>query len=117
VKRLETEEKMNKKRKGLYWGGGLIAAFLLIIVSWMALETGVEITSRADFCGVCHSMKPMVASYEASMHGGNNPRGIMTACTDCHVSHENIYEHFIGKAKSGTHDVWVMFGLHLPLMK
>jgi uncharacterized membrane protein YdcZ (DUF606 family) len=44
---------MNKKRKRLYWVGGLIGVFLLIIVSWMALETGVEITSHADFCGVC----------------------------------------------------------------
>lgn len=98
---------MNTKKKAIYWGGGITAAFLLGIISWMVLETGVEITSHADFCIVCHSMEPMVASYEASTHGGNNPRGIMTPCTDCHVSHENIFSHFIGKAKSGTHDVWV----------
>lgn len=98
---------MNRKRKVIYWGGGITAAFLLAIISWMVLETGVEITSHADFCIICHSMEPMVASYKASTHGGNNPRGIMTPCTDCHVSHENIYTHFVGKAKSGTHDIWV----------
>lgn len=31
----------------------------------------------------------------------------MAACTDCHVSHENIFTHFVGKAQSGTHDIWV----------
>lgn len=99
---------MNKKRKGLYWIGGILALFLITTLSWMVLETGIEVTSRADFCGVCHSMEPMVASYKASTHGGNNPRGIMAACTDCHVSHENVFAHFAGKAQSGTHDVWVM---------
>ena len=98
---------MDKKRKVVYWLGGIVAAFMLITISWMVLETGVEVTSKADFCNVCHSMKPMVASYKASTHGGNNPRGIMSACTDCHVSHENVFAHFIGKAESGTHDVWV----------
>ena len=31
----------------------------------------------------------------------------MAACTDCHVSHKNVFAHFAGKAQSGTHDVWV----------
>lgn len=98
---------MKKSKKPLYWLGITASLFLLIVVSWMALETGVEITSHADFCSVCHSMEPVVKSYKASIHGGNNPRGIMTACTDCHVSHENLFTHFVGKARSGTHDVWV----------
>jgi len=51
---------MDKKRKALYWIGGLIAAFLITIISWMVLETGIEISSKADFCGTCHSMEPMV---------------------------------------------------------
>ena len=104
----EEKVKLDKKRKRLYWVGGISVAFLLIIISWMALETGVEIISHADFCIVCHVMEPMVDSYLASTHGGNNDRGIMTPCTDCHVSHENIFTHFVGKAKSGTHDIWVV---------
>jgi len=101
------EVKMEKRKKVLYWLGIPASLFVLIVVSWMALETGIEISSRADFCSICHSMEPMVASYRASIHGGNNPRGIMSACTDCHVSHENLFAHFVGKAKSGTHDIWV----------
>ena len=98
---------MKKNKKALYWLGGIAVLLVLVVFSWMVLETGIEISSRADFCNVCHSMEPMVASYKASIHGGNNPRGIMAACTDCHVSHENVFAHFIGKAQSGTHDVWV----------
>ncbi len=86
---------------------GIGAVFLLIIVAWMAMETGVEVTSHADFCATCHAMEPMVASYRASTHGGNNPRGVMAACTDCHTSHENVFDFFIAKARSGTHDIWV----------
>lgn len=102
-----TEEKVTKKRKWPYWVGGIAIALLVFLISWMTIETGIEVTSRADFCGACHVMEPMVESYHASVHGGNNPRGVMAACTDCHVSHENVFAHFVGKARSGTHDVWV----------
>lgn len=84
-----------------------MALGLVFIIAWMAIETGIEITSHADFCGACHVMEPMVDSYHADIHGGNNPRGIMAPCTDCHVSHENVVSHFVGKARSGTHDAFV----------
>ena len=98
---------MTKRKKLLNFVGIIAGLIILVIVSWMALEMGVEVSSHADFCGVCHSMEPMVKSYQVSTHGGNNPRGIMAACTDCHVSHENVFTHFVGKAQSGTHDVWI----------
>ena len=98
---------MSKHKKKFYWLAGLAVLFVIMIISWMAIETGIEISSRANFCGTCHAMEPMVKSYRDSTHGGSNPRGITAACTDCHVSHENIFKHFIGKAQSGTHDVWV----------
>jgi len=77
---VKVEVKMEKRKKALYWLGLPASLFVLIVISWMALETGIEISSRAD---------------------------IMSACTDCHVSHENLFAHFVGKAKSGTHDIWV----------
>jgi cytochrome c-type protein NapC len=98
---------MQKNKKILSWLGGLAAFFLVIVFSWMTVETGVEITSHADFCIGCHTMEPMIKSYHDSVHGGQNERGVMAACTDCHVSHENIFAHFMGKAQSGTHDAWV----------
>jgi len=98
---------MTKNKKLLSWLGGTLLFFVLIIVSWMVMETGVEVTSHADFCIGCHTMEPMVNSYHDDVHGGQNERGIVAACTDCHVSHENVFAHFAGKAQSGTHDAWV----------
>jgi cytochrome c-type protein NapC len=98
---------MKKSKKFLNLLGGTFALFILVVASWIVVETGIEVTSHADFCVVCHAMEPMVKSYQDSMHGGNNPRGIMTPCTDCHVSHKNVFAHFVGKARSGTHDAWV----------
>jgi cytochrome c-type protein NapC len=98
---------MKENRKIIYWLGGTGAVFLLAVFSWAVVETGIEVTSRPEFCDTCHAMEPMAKSYLDSTHGGNNDRGIMSACTDCHVSHENVFAHFLGKARSGTHDVWV----------
>ncbi|MBN1303681.1 MAG: NapC/NirT family cytochrome c [Anaerolineales bacterium] len=95
------------KKRIIYWLGGAAVFFVLVILSWMTVETGIEVSSRATFCGACHAMEPMVNSYRDNTHGGNNPRGITAACTDCHVSHENLLAHFVGKARSGTHDIWV----------
>lgn len=97
---------MEKRKKIIKWLIGIGVFFVLVIISWMVTETGIEISSHADFCGVCHAMEPMVKSYRDSVHGGNNPRGIMAACTDCHTSHENVVKHFFTKARSGTHDIW-----------
>ena len=98
---------MKKNKKVFSWSSIVGGLLLLIIISWMTIETGIEISSHADFCGVCHAMEPMVKSYHISTHGGNNPRGVMAGCTDCHVSHKNVFTHFVGKARSGTHDAWV----------
>ncbi len=98
---------MKKSKKTFVWIGIIGGLLLLTVISWMTIETGIEVSSHADFCGTCHAMEAMVNSYHDSVHGGNNPRGIMAACTDCHTSHVNVYSHFISKAQSGTHDVWV----------
>ena len=98
---------MKKRKKILIYAIIAASFFVLMIVSWMVVETSIEVTSDAFFCNTCHAMEPMVASYGDSIHGGDNTLGIMAACTDCHVSHENLFAHFAGKAKSGTHDIWV----------
>ncbi len=98
---------MSKGKKTFSWVGGIVVLFLLIVVSWMGIETSIEVSSHADFCIVCHAMEPMVESYHDSVHGGNNPRGIMAACTDCHTDHTNVVTHLFTKARSGSHDIWV----------
>jgi len=82
---------------------------LLIPLSWMAVETSIDLSSHDDFCGQCHTMTPMVKAYRQSEHGGTNPVGFKAKCTDCHVSHENLALHLLGKAESGSHDIWVEF--------
>ena len=98
---------MKSNKRIIYWLGGIAAALFLGIIAWAVLETGIEVTSRPEFCDTCHAMEPMVKSYLDSTHGGDNDRGITAACTDCHVSHDNVLAHFLGKARSGTHDAWV----------
>jgi cytochrome c-type protein NapC len=101
------EANLKKRKKSFYIFILIVSFFALVVISWMVIETGIEISSHADFCSACHSMQPMVDSYLNSTHGGNNDHGVMAACTDCHVSHDNVLAHFFGKAKSGTHDAWV----------
>ena len=98
---------MKKRKKALKFLAISAGFFVLMIVSWMFVETSIEITSDAFFCSTCHVMEPMVLAYQDSIHGGDNNLGIMAACTDCHVSHESMFAHFMGKAQSGTHDIWV----------
>jgi len=40
---------MKKNKKALYWLVGIAALFVLVVISWMVLETGIEISSHADF--------------------------------------------------------------------
>ncbi len=98
---------MKGKRRIAYILAGIAAVLILAVVAWMVMETGVEVTSHAGFCGTCHAMEPMVASYKESIHGGNNPYGVAADCTACHTSHKNVVDFFFAKARSGTHDIWV----------
>lgn len=67
----------------------------------------VKHTSDVNFCGACHSMKPMAASYRNSIHGGYGDSGIMVTCADCHLPHESTAGYMIQKVKTGLWDVWV----------
>jgi len=97
-----------KKNTFLKIIGFLIILSFLSIGSWVSIEATIEATSGEAFCGSCHPMDPMIDSFLESTHGGNNEHGVMAACTDCHISHENPFLHLLGKAKAGSHDVWVM---------
>jgi cytochrome c-type protein NapC len=64
-------------------------------------------TSEADFCGSCHSMKPMIEAFEASVHGGRNPSGTRTTCVTCHLPQEGLTRLTIEKIRAGLHAYWV----------
>ncbi len=100
---------MKNTKRVLYVLSAIAGVFIFAIVSWVFIEANIDVTSRPTFCVSCHPMEPMVASYHKSLHGGNNPRGVTADCTDCHVTHESLPAHILGKARSGTHDFWVMY--------
>jgi nitrate/TMAO reductase-like tetraheme cytochrome c subunit len=56
---------------------GFIGA-LVLAVGLVGMLTAVEITSRPQFCGSCHIMKPYYSSWKHSAHN-------TVACVDCHI--------------------------------
>ncbi|HSN70141.1 MAG TPA: NapC/NirT family cytochrome c [Steroidobacteraceae bacterium] len=77
-----------------------------VVAAWMVTETMVEETSGAEFCGSCHTMAPMVASYRADVHGGAGLEGVQAKCNYCHVPADNVFIYMVKKAQFGLHDVW-----------
>ncbi len=87
--------------------GGLLLLFVVVPLSWVAVESGIQATAGERFCGSCHVMQPMVAAYRESVHGGNNAVGFKAECTACHVSHANPMAYLWSKSVSGTTDLLV----------
>jgi hypothetical protein len=57
---------------------GLIGGMLLA-VGLVALFSAVEVSSRPQFCGSCHVMKPYYESWKESSHKN-------IACVECHIA-------------------------------
>jgi len=94
---------------------GWAALFCLIVgsiagaVGTVASIVIIEETSTNEFCGSCHSHKPIVASFKADKHGGANRVGIVAKCVDCHLPHDNMAHYLYKKAKAGAIDVGIEF--------
>ena len=54
----------------------LVLAAFFAVASWAVTETVVTGTSDVEFCGGCHTMTPMVASYRNDVHGGAGQQGV-----------------------------------------
>jgi cytochrome c-type protein NapC len=78
---------------------GMATSFFTVIA--------VKHTSDVNFCGACHSMKPMAAAYRNDVHGGYGDSGVMATCADCHLPHESTAGYLVQKVKTGMWDVWV----------
>ncbi len=87
----------------------LISIFLSIFafISWFVLSEIILSTSDVAFCGQCHSMKPIAASYFQDVHGGKNSSGFKVECTKCHLPHNNQINFFVQKTITGFYDFWV----------
>lgn len=56
-----------------------VVAGMVLILSLVAMATAVEVTSRPQFCGSCHIMKPYYQSWSQSSHRN-------VACVECHIA-------------------------------
>lgn len=91
----------------------LVLAFLGlgVIASWGLTDQALHLTSTQEFCGSCHSMKPMQASFLRDRHGGRSSTGVQALCTDCHLPHDSTIDYLWMKARNGAWDVWKEFVL------
>ncbi|PLX96609.1 MAG: acetyl-CoA carboxyl transferase [Desulfuromonas sp.] len=81
---------------------GVVGALVVVLASGFMVET----TNTDEFCASCHVMEPFRASWQASVHGGQNPQGFQAQCVDCHLPHGNFVEYLVTKAITGTSDVF-----------
>ena len=105
-----TAKRAGKKTKRRVWVWALtliVIGFLLGMGVAYASAIGILETGDAKFCGSCHVMSTMVASYEADVHGGMNKNGIVVKCADCHIPKESLHGYIIEKSRAGMNDVWV----------
>lgn len=88
---------------------------VLLLVIGGTLGTGASLitaeithsTAGAEFCGACHSMKPMAKTFELDVHGGQNEHGFVAQCVDCHLPQDSVFAYMLDKTKHGINDVLV----------
>ena len=98
----------------MFWIKSLLILALLgsgVLLSWAFTDKALHLTSDHQFCGSCHSMKPMQASFLRDPHGGRSATGIQALCTDCHLPHDSTVNYLWMKARNGAWDVWKEFVL------
>jgi cytochrome c nitrite reductase small subunit len=67
----------------------------LIIYLFYIGKASSYISDNPKVCMNCHVMAPQYATWSHSSHR------IVTNCNDCHVPHQNIFSHYLFKAKDG----------------
>jgi len=106
-----TLEKSGENEKESWWAGkkgwsfGIGVGVVLTLVMVLASGFMIDTTNKDVFCVTCHVMKPFRMSWQAAVHGGQNPQGFAAQCVDCHLPHGDFFEFFMVKAITGTGDV------------
>ena len=81
---------------------GIVIGLLISFISAVAVHK----TSDKHFCGVCHTMQPMLDAYSRDVHGGAGDHGIEVKCVDCHLPHDSTFHYLITKMETGVHDIY-----------
>ena len=106
-------QRSSKIKKGLLAAIIISAALgLFSVISWIGTDYALHATSDQEFCGSCHSMKPVQASFLEDIHGGASTKGVQALCSDCHLPQDNYISYLYVKAKavhgmSGKNLFWV----------
>lgn len=75
-----------------------------VAASWAVMDTMIHATGDEEFCGMCHSLAPMSASYLEDLHGGNNAAGWRATCSQCHIPQGNAVHYLLVKGYHGVVD-------------
>ncbi len=96
---------MKKIIKWMKWPF-IMGIFILIgmLISLVIAETFHK-TKTSDFCAGCHVMEPMVETWSLSVHGGNNTKGIVAECGDCHTDQRSALSYTYSKTFLGLTDM------------
>ena len=107
---MKTSEKQSTfwKPRSMWLLGLPIGAIVMVVVGILATMTFngvIHATNDNAFCYGCHvGMDTIVEEYEASVHGGANPKGFVASCSDCHVPKE-FFPKMLVKIKA-TKDIY-----------
>lgn len=84
-----------------YWKiyvGGLLAVFVGVAAYLFYVSRAHSyLSDNPETCINCHVMAPQYATWQHSAH-----REVAT-CNDCHVPHDNIFNHYLFKAQDGLY--------------
>ncbi|TCO06985.1 cytochrome c nitrite reductase small subunit [Natronoflexus pectinivorans] len=78
---------------GIFAGLGFFVIHMAKVPSYLA--------DTPETCVNCHIMAPQYATWSHSSH-----REVAT-CSDCHMPHDNLFNHYLFKAKAGMNHAYV----------
>ena len=79
-------------------------SFVLGIIFWGGLNTGMEMTNTLEFCITCHEMRDTVyKEYKETIHYSNRT-GVRAICSDCHVPKDWV--HKVIRKSQASFEVW-----------
>ena len=91
---------MNRMKKYLPLMIGVLAFITALGVFTWVTDSPSYLRHEPSTCNNCHVMD---AQYEGWFHAAHEN---FTACTDCHLPHQNIVSYYLYKGYSGMRDVY-----------
>ncbi len=98
-----------KKRMRRVFLSGFVAAGILALVAFVAVDRAMGPLSSDEFCVSCHEMQEVHESWTQARHH-TNPSGVKVTCVACHLPPREEYAAHLGaKLWTGAKDSWVHY--------